>query len=222
MRFLFLLLLLLGACTPKIGDKCRNAAECVSTETDRLCLTEAIEGFPGGYCTVFNCQPGSCPSEATCIGYRASLANAGACADPAEPARLERNYCMRTCGSDSDCRGGYVCLDLSVENPWGAIVMEKGDRAHEKVCALAYSEPPASPERASDVCTWRAPSDASGRSEQLDAGMTARDAAVGDAAVVDAAARDAAARDAAARDAAARDAAARDAGNDAAPRDAAH
>jgi hypothetical protein len=221
--FVALLFSLATACTPEIGDECTSASECVSTETDRLCLTEQIENFPGGYCTVFNCAPDSCPEEAVCVGYRTNLANSEQCSDPLEPSRLQRNYCMRTCGSDADCRSGYSCLDLEEGNPWGARVLEEGDRGGAKICALAYSEDEAA-ERASDVCTWSTPSDprtspppvdaavlpgGNDSGATLDAGRptaiidaAAEDAAAGDAAVIDAAVIDAAVIDAQGRDAA--------------------
>lgn len=146
--------LLLGACTSEIGDECSTSSDCATTESDRLCLTQALEGFPGGYCTEFNCDPGSCPKEAVCVGYRTELANADECASGSS--RLQRSYCMRSCSKDSDCRGGYACVDVSEENVWGAEIIETGSRANKtKICALAYSGPEAD-DRSADVCRWRA------------------------------------------------------------------
>jgi hypothetical protein len=144
---------LLAACTSEIGDGCTTSSDCAVTEADRLCLTEALEGFPGGYCTEFNCEPGSCPGEAVCVGYRTTLANSEACAEGS--ARLQRSYCMRSCSRDGDCRDGYACVDMGDENVWGAEIIEKGKRASKtKVCTLAYTGAEEG-DRSSDVCRWR-------------------------------------------------------------------
>ncbi len=151
--------LLLGACAPEIGDDCTTSADCATTDQSRLCLSQVTEGFPGGYCTVFNCQPGSCPSESVCVGFRTSLANSPECDQTSGRARLQRTYCMRTCNADKDCRSGYACIDVGEDDPWGAVVLEEGKRANRtKICTVAYSEPESSPDRSSDVCSWELPS----------------------------------------------------------------
>lgn len=137
-------------CEVQIGDECTTAAEC-SQEEPRLCLTQALEHYPGGYCTIFNCDPGSCPSEAVCVGYRSNLSSTPECSGALADTRLQRTFCMRSCNSGSDCRSGYACLDLGESNPWGAVVLEKEGR-NTKVCALAYSGPEAPEDRPSDVC----------------------------------------------------------------------
>lgn len=152
---------LASACAPEIGDDCVTSSDCVTTDANRLCISEQLEGFPGGYCTVFNCEPGSCPSEAVCVGYRTSLANAEACSDATGRARLQRTYCMRTCENDGDCRSGYACIDVAGDDPWGAEVVETGSRASRtRICAVPYSGPDDAPERESEVCTWQPPVDA--------------------------------------------------------------
>jgi hypothetical protein len=140
---------LLWGCEVLIGDECTSAAEC-SQEEPRLCLTQALEGYPGGYCTIFNCDPGTCPGEAVCVGYRSHLSTTAECSGPFAEARLQRTFCMRSCNSGADCRPGYACIDLGDENPWGAEVLERG--RNTKVCALAYSGPEVSQDRSSDVC----------------------------------------------------------------------
>jgi hypothetical protein len=98
--------------------------------------------MPGGYCTVFNCEPGSCPGESTCIGFRAqvsSVPNADGtdwvCGDTGGLSRFDRTFCMRQCSRDSDCRKGYACIDASERgNPYGAEVL---DHRKGKVCAIA-------------------------------------------------------------------------------------
>jgi hypothetical protein len=115
---------------------------------DRLCDIS----MPGGYCTIFNCEPGGCPEEAVCIAYRNTLAPVGACMDTASRARLERTFCMRRCKSDSDCRGGYACIDMGVENPWSASVAEKPG-VSGKVCALPYEGPALDETVNAEVCS---------------------------------------------------------------------
>src|SRR5438874_282901 len=90
-------------CKPKIGDGCAVSTDC-SVNGDRLCDTTQ----PGGYCTVFNCEPGTCPADqSVCVAFHDQV-----CADPRSSERFERTFCMRTCDDDSDCRGGqYACLD---------------------------------------------------------------------------------------------------------------
>ena len=80
-------------CKPEIGDSCRLSTDC-STTGDRLCDTS----MPGGYCTLFNCTQGSCPSESVCVEFHPG-------AD-----RFARRFCVRGCESPSDCREGYVCV----------------------------------------------------------------------------------------------------------------
>lgn len=139
------LLLLLGSlgCNPKIGDECDLDTDC-SSSGDRLC--DATQ--PGGYCTKFNCEPGTCPDEATCIGFRTTESmlvtedgTAYRCADPQHTSRFQRTFCMLRCKSKSDCRSGYDCLDMrEPANPFGAVVVEHGGSG--KVCAVPYSGPP--------------------------------------------------------------------------------
>jgi hypothetical protein len=82
---------LMGACAPKLGDDCSNSLEC-SAVGDRYCDVSE----PGGYCTIQNCEPGSCGDEGVCVRFR-----------PDEP-RLSNNWCMAKCGGDCS-RDKYVC-----------------------------------------------------------------------------------------------------------------
>jgi len=82
---------LCGGCSAEIGDECSANVDC-STNGDRACDTSA----PGGYCTILDCRANSCPEEAMCVAWDEGVA--------------ERTFCMRHCGSDSDCRGGYQCF----------------------------------------------------------------------------------------------------------------
>lgn len=148
--FSFSLLALVG-CGKDIGDACRSINECISTDIDRLCLTQDGEGFPGGYCTKFNCGGSNlCPEEAACVAYRSTLGASGMCESGQNASRLQRNYCMLRCDSDGDCRSGYKCLPADGDNPLGARIIDK--HAGGKICTLSYDQPSKLPERESEVC----------------------------------------------------------------------
>jgi len=143
--------LVLWSCQPEIGDSCSNASDC-SQQGERTCDTT----FPGGYCTKFGCSADSCPSEAACIGFQTLISIAPECANLQARPRLQRTSCMRSCDKDSDCRSGstlapgqrdYVCVDLALPNPWGALLIDRSGSA--KVCTLA---PPPDPVGETGVC----------------------------------------------------------------------
>lgn len=136
-------MVLITACQPKIGDKCQLHSDC-SVTGGRICLpdlsTATQPNFPAGYCTMFNCEPGTCPDEASCVAYGTVPSARPGCADVLSQ-RFERTFCMRSCSSSSDCRtdSGYACVDLSPkDNPWGAVVVENGARP-STVCVLPAS-----------------------------------------------------------------------------------
>lgn len=99
-----------AGCTPEIGDKCVLSTDC-SIRGDRLCDTSQ----PGGYCTVFNCEPDNCPenSDGICVSFEDELDPACGAADDTQWARFARTFCMRACEEDSDCRDGYECVKPS-------------------------------------------------------------------------------------------------------------
>lgn len=108
LRFLCMLPLaavLLG-CPPKIGKSCSLSTDC-SQLGDRLCDTTQ----PDGYCTVFNCEPDSCP-EAICVAFSPTLDQACQHADDGRWPRFERPFCLAACDHDGDCRDGYQCVHL--------------------------------------------------------------------------------------------------------------
>jgi hypothetical protein len=80
-------------CTPEIGDSCSLSTDC-SIQGDRLCDTSQ----PDGYCTIFNCDPGSCPDESMCVSFHPNSE------------RFARRFCVRRCDKASDCRTGYACV----------------------------------------------------------------------------------------------------------------
>jgi hypothetical protein len=160
-RVLFLAVLsaLSVACGHKIGDECKTSVDC-SQGGERLCdITQ-----PGGYCTVFNCEPGTCPEEAACIAYGASLSIAPACRDPNQLSRIERAFCMLNCSSNSDCRSGYVCVDLNDErNAWrNALPIDRGRSS--KVCVTSATAPDPEPTMSTEVCTASASASSGGSS----------------------------------------------------------
>ena len=95
-------LLLAGAsalgCKPHIGDSCKLSTDC-SVTGDRLCDTSQ----PDGYCTIFNCDPDTCPDDSICVEFH-----------PGEK-RLRRRFCLASCEKNSDCRQGYVCAGMSTD-----------------------------------------------------------------------------------------------------------
>ncbi len=96
---------LLG-CPPKIGKKCTLSTDC-SQLGDRLCDTTQ----PEGYCTIFNCQPDSCP-QSICVAFSPTLDPACQNADDGRWPRFQRTFCLAACGDDGDCRDGYQCVHL--------------------------------------------------------------------------------------------------------------
>ena len=144
-------------CTPKIGDGCALSTNC-SAAGDRLCDTTQ----PGGYCTVFNCDPGTCPADSVCINFGTTLAGSSACAPSQGNSPYQRSFCMASCGSDGDCRSGYSCLNLKGPDQdghesshestlLGAVLAEhSGDG---KVCGIMPKDPGGAGAPSTEVCT---------------------------------------------------------------------
>jgi hypothetical protein len=128
-----LALTLLAGCGKKIGDECGTNVDC-SIAGDRFCDIAPV----AGYCTVEGCDVDTCPDEAVCVRFYTpvstapctydaqrprgdcaaderclcDLSSAGECkASTAHcaPENSERRWCMKRCGNDGDCRGGYTC-----------------------------------------------------------------------------------------------------------------
>jgi hypothetical protein len=119
-------------CKPKIGDDCKISTDCAAAG-DRLCDITA----PGGYCTIFNCEPGSCPDdESLCVQFGAT--RSPACSPDPQPtlSPYARTFCMATCDGDSDCRDGYTCQDFSQDNAWGALLIDTN--RGNKVCVVPF------------------------------------------------------------------------------------
>src|SRR6187399_622417 len=143
-------LLFLAGCAPNIGDGCANSNDC-SANGDRLCDTTQR----GGYCTIFNCDPTSCPDdESVCIQFGGVLSTVGSCPDPQRPSPQSRTFCMARCKNNADCRGGYRCTDLGKPNPWGASIVDSSPPT-TKVCIEPQAATPiaeADPDRDDAVC----------------------------------------------------------------------
>src|SRR5262245_45717640 len=147
-------------CSPKIGDKCSVSTD-RSVQGDRLCDPSQ----PGGYCTVFNCEPNGCPDESVCVAF-----NEASCSSPALSRRFQRTFCMATCGSDGDCRAGHKRLDTSTDplrqvvdvNPSGRSICAVHDTTMQPITpdpAVCFS-PDAStvaPDGAAEAATPDAP-----------------------------------------------------------------
>lgn len=82
----------LAGCQQNIGDSCGSSSDCSPTG-DRQCDLAQ----PGGYCTVFACDPDTCPQGA-CVEWRFV------------PNRTAETWCMKTCDADGDCRREYSCV----------------------------------------------------------------------------------------------------------------
>ena len=117
---------LVGACGEEIGDSCSLSTDC-SSSNDRICDTNS----PGGYCTIIGCDVGTCPDEAVCVRFYPVTSTNRPCNPAAEdqtensctadevctfsetcaPRNSEVRFCMKTCGSNGDCRDAYECRD---------------------------------------------------------------------------------------------------------------
>ena len=118
------LALLAPACGKEIGDACTTNVDCQQDGTRDCDLSQ-----PGGYCTVNGCDEKSCPSEAVCIRIFPYESPGAPCQQDTEcvsselclpegfcvPRASERRYCERKCGSNNDCRGGYLCREAGIE-----------------------------------------------------------------------------------------------------------
>lgn len=141
------LLALSMACQPRIGDDCRVNQDC-SGERQRLCDTSQ----PGGYCTLSNCSETSCPAgEAICVMFNSSSSAVPACENPGKLSPSARTFCMMTCSSDKDCRGGYLCTDVSGDDAWGALVVQK-DPQTTKICIAPQIGVPIEEGHPAEVC----------------------------------------------------------------------
>lgn len=142
--FVASLLALVAACTPKIGDECATSIDC-SQQGDRLCDVNQ----PGGYCTVFNCEPDTCPEEdGVCVAFSYVLDPVCKELDDGRWSRFERTFCMQQCESDGDCRSGYACVEPASRS---SIIVDQQPLS-TKVCLVAATTPLTQVSGAQGVC----------------------------------------------------------------------
>ena len=104
---LLLTLITASGCQQNIGDACSSSSDC-SVTGERQC----DRAQPGGYCTVFSCDPDTCPQGA-CVEWRFF------------PSRTAETWCMQTCAGDGNCRAEYSCVfpaNIDMEGEWQAEV----------------------------------------------------------------------------------------------------
>jgi hypothetical protein len=139
--------LLSCGCQARIGAGCTTNQQC-SGETQRLCDISQ----PGGYCTVLNCSPTSCPAgEAICVTFANAVSSLPACQNGSKPSPYARSLCMQYCVQDADCRADYKCVDISGDDPWSADIVSK-DARYTKICISPPVSASLPEDRATGVC----------------------------------------------------------------------
>ncbi len=126
-----------AGCQQYIGDSCGGSADCSVTGERQCDLAQ-----PGGYCTVFSCDPDTCP-EGSCVEWRFI------------PSRTAETWCMKGCDGDGRCRAEYSCVlpeNINQEGEWQAevpvdervarVIDLDQVRATGKICVALTSEPP--------------------------------------------------------------------------------
>jgi hypothetical protein len=143
-------------CSKKIGDHCQTSTDC-SQLGDRLCDVSQ----PDGYCTIYNCEPKNsngatkCPDEAACIVFAAEQSAVTGCANRLGNTPYSRTFCLKTCKNQTDCRSGYVCIDVGAPgNQWAAVDAD----GPTKVCTQPFTASPL-PVREAAVCSVTSPED---------------------------------------------------------------
>jgi hypothetical protein len=160
-----------GACGKEIGDGCIISTDC-SPNGDRVCDPSSF----GGYCTIQGCDVSTCPGESACIRFfTGSFSNKECDHDPEHPAddskpprvcsldelcalndhcvarSSEVRFCMRKCGSSSDCRDdaydsgarAYECRDLDqMKLHGGEPVLDPGEVVDDRAPKFCAAAPP--------------------------------------------------------------------------------
>jgi hypothetical protein len=82
------------------GQPCKNHNECFSGTNDPFCIDTSKHKYPGGYCSEFcSLTTDDCGPGAICTNFLATSGSAN-------------GLCFHTCASKSECRTGYLCLDV--------------------------------------------------------------------------------------------------------------
>jgi hypothetical protein len=145
---LIVLALVASACGSKIGDSCAVGSDC-SQEGGRIC----DRNQPEGYCTIVNCDVGSCPSESECVQFFSSVRDESCASDNdcnldelctvggyCAQRSTESRFCMLRCGGHGDCRNGYECRDLERMQAHGGQTVARDGQTPEQLpgfCAAA-------------------------------------------------------------------------------------
>ena len=129
-------------CQQNIGDSCSGSSDCSQTGERQCDLSQ-----PGGYCTVFSCDPDTCPQGA-CVEWRFI------------PSRTAETWCMQTCSDDGICRSQYSCVlpaQINMEGEYEAevpvaervarIIDLATNKATAKICVALTAPPPPESER---------------------------------------------------------------------------
>ncbi len=119
-RFPLIAALLVAGCGAKIGDSCRTNIDCSPLGT-RFCDIASTNG----YCTMEDCSPTSCPSEAVCIRFFTAIQDEPCTFNPAVPFSQsdctngdERCVCDQT-DDNGNCVGNAGhCAPSSTERHW--------------------------------------------------------------------------------------------------------
>jgi len=138
MRSLVVLAVLMAAgCGQQIGDSCIVNSDC-SIDGTRTCDISMREG----YCTIIGCDYSTCPGEASCVRFFSGGFANRSCDPTSEdrgatptndcsidelcslegecvPRSSESRFCMKKCDKASDCRDGYECRDMTLEEAHG-------------------------------------------------------------------------------------------------------
>lgn len=142
-------------CGRQIGSPCVLSTDC-SALSDRICdYTQ-----PDGYCTVFNCEPDTCPDGTACVGFDAQLdAACGTELNKIRAARFERTFCVKPCQRDGDCRSQYQCVSpeersadiVDLKNASG-VAYTASTKSQQKVCMVRKASGASSSKDAIPAC----------------------------------------------------------------------
>jgi hypothetical protein len=85
--------------TQDVGEPCTADSQCKGGDK-AACIpdkfSDGSEGWPDGYCTIFECQAGSCPAGSECYETKDTSGNT-------------LTLCLATCQTGTDCNKGYAC-----------------------------------------------------------------------------------------------------------------
>lgn len=169
---LALIAVVLAGCKASIGSGCNVSTDC-SSQNDRTCDSAQ----PGGYCTILFCTDQSCPDNAVCVEFAAAVPGCPY-SDYASPSRTGLAFCMAHCGSDSDCRAGYICRNPR-EAPWNAAILDDNQTLSVCIAAPSNTKAPSALLPDGSVCTMslRPPVEAGAPAPSVDSGGAGTDAA---------------------------------------------